>query len=114
MSRSDAYNEGYLAELARQVAKGFGRDNARKQRILARSPQAFYSMDAEAVGTASAAELANRELKELGITAKASDPIELLDAHHAGRQYERTKGVRGSARDSASEDSVVGRYINAE
>ena len=60
MSRSDAYNEGYLAELARQVAKGFGRDkrvtpaNAHPGALSAR----LLLMDAEAVGTASAGELA--------------------------------------------------------
>jgi hypothetical protein len=112
---------GYLAEQARQVAKSLGHDNAEKQHIISRSPQVFWALDAEVLGTASAAELATRELKALGITPKASDPIELLDAHHAGRQHERAKGVLGnrllgerdSARDSAS-DSFVNQYINGE
>jgi hypothetical protein len=114
VSRNTDYLDGYYAEQARQVAKSLNRDNAKKQRIIERSPQAFYGMDADELGTASAVELATRELKELGITSKASDPIELLDAHHAGRQYERAKGGnRNFARD-VSEDSLVGRYLKSE
>ena len=103
MSRQSDYDAGYFAELARQVSKGLGRDNAVKERIVQRSPHVFYGMDAEAAGQASAAELAARELRELGITPKNSDPVELLDAHHAGRDYARNArdGRRSFAADSA-------------
>ncbi|HUN74379.1 MAG TPA: hypothetical protein VMU40_07685 [Steroidobacteraceae bacterium] len=114
MSRQSDYDAGYFAELARQVSKGLGRDNAVKERIVQRSPHVFYGMDAEAAGQASAAELAARELRELGITPRNSDPVELLDAHHAGRDYARNAGdgrrSLSGARDSAG-DSFVDRYL---
>lgn len=108
------------AELAVAVGRQLGRDRARKERIVARSPQVFYSMDAEEYGQASAAELATRELRELGITPKNSDPVELLDAHHLGREHARAqgRGVRGVAVKSsvmegmdASGNSFMDKYL---
>jgi hypothetical protein len=69
------------------IARRLRRDEGIKQRILQRSPRLAYSMDAEELGAASARELAARELKELGIEVGEADPIQLLDAHHAGRKY---------------------------
>ena len=60
------------------------------------------------------------KLKELGITPKQSDPIELLDAHHAGRAHARAQrgGVHGVAVKSsvmesmdASANSFLDRYL---
>ncbi|HEX4025878.1 MAG TPA: hypothetical protein VHX52_14430 [Steroidobacteraceae bacterium] len=110
-------------ELARQVAQQLGRDNAIKQRIVQRNPWAFSAMDAQELGEASGRELAARELKELGIDQKDNDPVDLLDAHHAGRAYERSRGDRrtglaikpsvmeGSSANDAAE-SFIDRYIN--
>ncbi|MGO9038184.1 MAG: hypothetical protein ACLQKH_09380 [Steroidobacteraceae bacterium] len=112
MSRNDDYRAGYLEELAKQVARGFRRDNARKQRIAARSPYIFAAMDAEEYGQASSRELAMRELKELGIDPGDNDPEALLDAHHSGRQFARDRIANagaGSARD-ASEADFVDKY----
>jgi hypothetical protein len=99
----DGYNAeaarlGGVASLARQVARALGRDGAVKQRIFARSPGVFSSMDAMELGQASSRELAERELRELGIEVGEGDPVQLLDAHHAGRAYAR--GQRGSAQDA--------------
>jgi hypothetical protein len=78
-----------LADLANEVARHLAHDHGRKQIILARSPHIFGSMDAAELGAASARELAARELKELGIEVGDADPVQLLDAHHAGRQFAR-------------------------
>jgi hypothetical protein len=102
-----------LHDIAREVAKNLGLDQGRKQRILQRSPYVFAAMDAEAVAQASSRELATRELKELGIDCGDNDPVAILDAHHAGRQYARdclTPGGRTAGMDSAV-DSIVDRYI---
>ena len=107
MSRRDDYSAGYFAELAKQVSKGLGRDNARKQRILARSPGAFAGMDSAEYASMSSRELAARELKELGISVgQDDDPEKMLDMHHAGRQWARDR-ARGSASDSAEPDFLA-------
>jgi hypothetical protein len=111
-----------FANLATEVAKQLGRDQARKNRILQRSPYVFAAMDAAELSQASSRELAARELAELGIEVGDCDPVQLLDAHHAGRQWARdnmsTKGGSaarlvgggGSAQDSSA-DSFVDRYM---
>jgi hypothetical protein len=83
-----------LADIAREVTKQLVRDNAHRQRILQRSPHVFSAMDAGEVAQASSRELAARELKALGIDCADNDPVALLDAHHAGRQYARDGGKR--------------------
>jgi hypothetical protein len=100
-----------IANIAREVSKQLGRDNAHKQRIVARSPHVFSSMDAEEVGQSSSIELAVRELKALGIDPGENDPVAILDAHHAGRQYVRGAGSRGSASDSA-ESGALDRFLD--
>lgn len=127
--KSADYWEGYNAEVARnrrpsfeslaqQVARAFGRDNGRKQKIFERSPGVFTGMDAEEFGRSSSVELAARELKALGIDPGDNDPLAILDAHHAGRQfardYQMTGGNRstGSASDSAG-DSFIDKYIGS-
>jgi hypothetical protein len=90
-----------LHDIARQVSEHLGRDQGRKQRIFQRSPHVFAAMDAEELATASARELASRELTELGIDCGDGDPVQLLDMHHAGRQYARDGGKRPSSMDSA-------------
>jgi hypothetical protein len=120
-----------FTELARQVTQALGRDQGRKQKIFARSPGVFSSMDAEEFGRMSSRELAERELKELGISAGDSDPEALLDAHHAGRKWARdyqipgnrlTGGntiqgnngielIGGSASDAREGGSFIDRYI---
>jgi hypothetical protein len=93
------------ARLARRVARGaaldaaemarfIGRDNAIKQRIVQRNPWFFAAMDTEELGAASSRQLAERELKELGIEVGDNDPVALLDAHHAGRAFVRARGTR--------------------
>ncbi len=103
------------AELAAQVGKALGRDNSKKQRIVQRSPHIFGAMDAGELEQASARELATRELKELGVEAGDNDPTALLDAHHAGREFERKRAGGGRprwAQDSASGgDSFIDRYL---
>jgi hypothetical protein len=107
-----------------QIARELERNNARRQRILARSPQMFSGMDAEQVAAMSDAELARRELKELNIEPGSNDPVALLDAHHAGRQWAReqmlgrslgkggasTSSLIGEARDSATE-TFLDKYL---
>ena len=110
-----------VADLARQVTQALGRDNARKQRIAARSPHIFAAMDAEEFGRASSVELAARELRELGIDiGDDDDPEKMLDMHHAGRQWARARdrGVHGVAVKSsvmegldASDDSFMDQYL---
>ena len=103
-----------LASISREVAKNLGRDQSRKQRIFQRSPHVFVAMDAEAVAQASSCELAMRELQALGIDCGDNDPVAMLDAHHAGRQYARdcqTPGNRAGM-DNA-DDSIVDRYIQS-
>jgi hypothetical protein len=124
--KSAAYYEGVREEQARQTAKALGlnpaalaqqvarniaKDELAKRRIFSRG--LTFSVDAaEEVAEMSARELAARELKSLGIEPGDNDPVALLDAHHAGRQYERTKGVLGSARDSASSGgSFLDKYL---
>ncbi len=106
-----------ITELARQVTQALGRDSARKQRIVARSPGVFSSMDAQEFGQASSRELAMRELKELGIAPGDNDPEAILDAHHAGRQWARDSlsGKRGTqqARDSADSGSFLDKYLGS-
>ena len=99
-----------VADLAKEVAKNLGRDQGRKQRILQRSPHVFAAMDAEEAAQASSRELAVRELQELGIDCGDNDPVAILDAHHAGRQYARDGGKRPAGMDSAGE-SIVDRYL---
>jgi hypothetical protein len=101
-----------LASISREVAKNLGLDQGRKQRIFQRSPHVFAAMDAEEVAQASSRELAMRELQELGIDCGDNDPVAILDAHHAGRQYARDGGKRPAGMDSAG-DSVVDRYLNS-
>jgi hypothetical protein len=105
--KSAAYWEGYNAEaarhgrpvdfasLAQSVASALVRDNGRKQRIVARSPGIFSSMDAKEFGEASSTELARRELKALGIDPGDNDPLMILDAHHAGRKHARDYEIPG-------------------
>ncbi|MHB8811690.1 MAG: hypothetical protein ACYDAE_00305 [Steroidobacteraceae bacterium] len=129
MSRVD-YREGYIAEQARQVAKSLRRDDAIKRRILYRSPHLLSTMDASELQTASARELAARELKELGVEVGDGDPIQLLDMHHAGRKFARDRDhgpgtafpIMGgkpaeifnpTARD-ASEPSLVDKYLSED
>jgi hypothetical protein len=99
-----------VADIAKEVAKNLGRDQGRKQRIFQRSPHIFAAMDAEEVAQASSRELAMRELQELGIDCGDNDPVAILDAHHAGRQYARDGGKRPAGMDSAGE-SIVDRYL---
>jgi hypothetical protein len=103
-----------LSALAREVARDLGRDQGAKQRIFARSPGVFSGMDAQELGQASPRELAARELKELGIEVGDCDPVQLLDAHHAGREYARNgnKLMGGSASDSVETASFLDKYIN--
>ena len=107
-----------VADLAQQVALAIGRDEARKRVIYARSPGVFAAMDGNELGEASSVELAMRELKTLGIDPGDNDPLAILDAHHAGRQfardYQMTGGNRstGSASDSAG-DSFIDKYIGS-
>lgn len=93
-------------ELARRVTRQLSRDNARKARILQRSPNVFYSMDAAEIEAASGRELAARELKELGIDTGENDPIALLDAHHSGRKWARDRNP--ATRNSSAYDSREG------
>jgi hypothetical protein len=126
-----AYWEGYRAEAARIAAREAARsgghaadaedvmrnlrhDEALKNRIFARSPSLLYAIDAEELGTMSATELATRELKELGITPKNSDPVELLDSHYAGREYARSGGRRGAGMDSSGELNIIEKYIDGK
>lgn len=104
---------GHFESLAQQVSRALGRDNGRKQRIVARSPEVFSGMDADEYGRASSIELAARELKELGIEVGDNDPLAILDAHHAGRQWARDSlsGKRGSARDAAEGGSFMDKYL---
>lgn len=99
-----------LAAIAREVGEHLTRDQGRKQRIWQRSPHVFAAMDAEELGTASARELAARELKEVGIDCGDNDPVALLDSHHAGRQYARDGGKRPAGMDSAVE-TALDRYL---
>jgi hypothetical protein len=128
---SQVYRDGYIAEsgrqakkaaratldahlslhdIARVVGRQLGRDNESRQRILARSPYVFGSMDAAELTTASARELAARELSELGIDCADNDPVALLDAHHAGRQYARDGGKRAGM-DSAERTWVEKMFL---
>lgn len=106
-----------LPDLASEVAKHLGRDHGRKQRILQRSPHVFAAMDADEVGQASSRELAARELKDLGIDVGDSDPVQLLDAHHAGRQWARDQmsaGGRRSASDAREGgESFLSKYLES-
>lgn len=110
-TKSEAYLRGrreeeariVVSDIARQVADHLGRDNGRKQRIFQRSPHVFAAMDAEELGTASARELAMRELQEVGFDCGDNDPVAILDALHAGRQFERLGGL--PAMDSAGESA---------
>jgi hypothetical protein len=103
-----------LHELASEVAKALGRDAGRKQNIVQRSPHIFASMDAEELSQASSRELAARELKELGIEFGDGDPVQLLDAHHAGRQYARNGNqlIGASANDAGENPTFLDKYIN--
>jgi len=107
--RHHGYEEKFAmdqyAELAAKVGKQLGRDRAAKERIVTRSPSVFFSMDAGEYAAASATELATRELSALGITARNSDPVELLDAHHAGRDFAR-RGGRTSGMDGATPNFI--------
>jgi hypothetical protein len=100
----------YYAELARNVSKALNRDNAQKDQIFCRSPYAFSGMDAAEYAGASATELATRELKALGIAPKNSDPIEILDAHHAGRDFAR-RGGKAAGMDGAAAPSFLTSYL---
>ena len=100
-----------VVDLAKEVAKHLGRDQGRKQHILQRSPHIFSAMDADEVGQASARELAVRELKDLGIDCGDNDPVALLDAHHAGRDYGRGGQRTAGGMDSAG-PSWVDKLIN--
>jgi hypothetical protein len=120
-----------VADLAQQVALAIGRDEARKRVIYARSPGVFAAMDGNELGEASSVELAMRELKALGIDSGDNDPLAILDAHHAGRQFARdyqipggrltggnriagnngNKLIGGSASDSA--DNFVDKYLGS-
>jgi hypothetical protein len=113
-----------LPDIAREVAKHLSRDNARKTRILQRSPYVFAAMDAGELSQASSHELAARELKELGIEPGDNDPLAILDAHHAGRTYARDKisfaGIKGGAAsakgllggDGSAHDSADGSFVD--
>jgi hypothetical protein len=99
-----------LPDIAREVANHLGRDDARKNRILAGSPHLAYAFDAEDLGKMSASELARYELKQLGINVSDnSDPVEVRDALHAGRLHER-RGTRAISMDSAVA-SFVDNYL---
>jgi ABC-type hemin transport system ATPase subunit len=104
-----------FAKAANTVARLLKRDAARKRAILARTPRLAYAFDAQELDEMSSRELAARELKELGIDAGDNDPLAILDAHHAGRAFERNRvSGRGAAQDSSSESSFVGRYLNSD
>jgi hypothetical protein len=117
-----------VALLAQHIAQDLARDNGRKQKLFARSPSFFSSMDAEEFGRASSIELAVRELQALGIEPGDNDPLAILDAHHAGRKFARDllnpnavkggagslnklKGGSGEAQD-ADEPSFIDNYLN--
>jgi len=97
-----------LAALAREVARDLARDQGIKQRIFARSPGVFSGMDAAELGAASSRELAARELKVLGIEVGDGDPVQLLDAHHAGRQWMRDQMTGGERRQGSASDARDG------
>jgi hypothetical protein len=103
-----------LPDLAGEVARQLGRDQGHKQRIVQRSPHIFASMDASELGQASSRELAARELKELGIEVGDGDPVQLLDMHHAGRQFARGNNgnkLMGSASDAADTPAFLSKYL---
>jgi len=136
MTRKNAdYCAGYNAEaasLAQEVSRHLRRDDGCKRKIFARSPGVFAGMDAAEFAGASSIELSMRELKALGIDPGDNDPLAILDAHHAGRQFAKdylipgntlvggnriqgnngNKLIGGSASDSA--ESVIDRYIRGE
>jgi hypothetical protein len=105
---------GDVAAMVRQAARKIGRDSGVTQRIFARSPHIFSGMDAAELGAASPEEMAARELKELGIDPRDNDPVAILDAHHAGREYAR-QGRRGAglnaSMDGASQ-SWLDKYVS--
>jgi hypothetical protein len=94
--KTPEYWEGFYSTTASAVAKALRKDNAIKTRIFARSPGAFSGMDSMELASASSRELAERELKELGIEVGDNDPVQLLDAHHAGRKYARDYLIPGN------------------
>lgn len=110
MSRNDDFKAGYFAELATQVARNLRKDGARKARILAESPH-LHALDGNELAQMSARELAVADLKQYGIeVTDASDPIEVRDAFHAGRQHER-RGARPMGMDSAGGENFLDRYL---
>jgi hypothetical protein len=85
-----------VSDLAQEVGRQFARDNARKQGIIARSPHLARAVDAEELAGMSSRELAEREISELGIKPDGRSVEEqLLDAHHAGRDFVRNGGILG-------------------
>jgi hypothetical protein len=100
-----------LANIAREVGRHLGRDQAHRQRILQRSPYVFAAMDATEVATASARELAARELKELGIDCGDNDPVQLLDAHHSGRQFARDQQIPGNRLVGGNKVAIPGNKL---
>lgn len=97
-----------IPEIARMVMKENGRDNAKKQRILAGSPHLAHALDAGAIEGMSAGELAKAELKTYGIDCSGnSDPVEIRDAFHAGRHFERQGGRPSASMDSAGTNRVA-------
>lgn len=101
-----------LADIAREVGKQLGRDNGQKQRIWQRSPHIFAAMDAGELGQASARELAQRELKELGIDCGDHDPVAILDAHHGGRQFARDgQQIPGNRLAGGNEVAIPGNKL---
>lgn len=100
------------ADLARQVAKHLGRDNAIKQRILQSAPH-LYALDAEQLEQMSSGELARHELKGYGIkVSDASDPVEVRDAFHGGRMFERGRVLGGADARTGGMDAAGDTYID--
>lgn len=103
-----------MSEIVRDVSKSLMKDQARKQRIFQRSPNVFSAMDAEALATASARELATRELKDLGIDCGDGDPVQLLDMHHAGRAYARDQQIPGNRLAGGNKVAIPGEKLLGE
>lgn len=103
-----------LPAIAAEIAKSLRRDQGLKNRIWTRSPHVFHAMDGEELAQASSREMAQRELKELGIDHGDNDPVAILDAHHSGRQFARDQQIPGNRLIGGNKVAIPGNKLVGE
>jgi hypothetical protein len=110
-----------FADLAAQVGRALGADDAKKSAIIAANPEIFYAFDATELGGMSAHEVAAETLKKRGVRLNSGEDgvrsLELfnqgMDWGRAGARFGGTGGTYAADSRTESVPSFLEAYLNS-